>query len=172
MNTFELKIWDDEGKRCTFYTVQWTDAKENETDKFFKKHSAIAKLERSVQELLKFLTMVIGDQDGAKKEYFKFEDYAQALPPPGEHKVGTLPTNYSNFPLRLYCLRINEYIVILFNGGEKTSGKAKEGKTSMAFAEANQFAKKINEALKDGTIYVTDNERELRYFDNGREIII
>ncbi len=38
MNTFALEIWDDEGSKCTFYSVRWDDAEENETDKFFNKY--------------------------------------------------------------------------------------------------------------------------------------
>ena len=48
-----------------------------------------------------------------------------------------------DYPLRLYCLRISHDIVVLFNGDEKTSGPAQDGKMSMAFYEAQQFAKRI-----------------------------
>lgn len=52
--------------------------------------------------------------------------------------------SYANFPLRLFFLRILETLVVLFNGGEKTADTAPGGKTSMAFHEANIFAKRIN----------------------------
>jgi hypothetical protein len=44
VNTFALELWDDEAKKCTFYTVRWEDAAQNETDKFFHKYHAIAAL--------------------------------------------------------------------------------------------------------------------------------
>ena len=32
MNIFELELWDDEGKKCTFYTVRQEGAEFTETD--------------------------------------------------------------------------------------------------------------------------------------------
>lgn len=172
MNTFELQIFDDEGRRCTFYTVKWEETDISETDKFLRKYGSDEKLQRSVQELAKFLEIVIGEENGALEGYFKNEDQANALPPTGVHFVGEITINYSNFPLRLYCLRISDSLVILFNGGEKTSETAKGGKTSMTFSEANLFAERILEALYQKEIYITESEREFRNFQGGCEIIL
>lgn len=84
---------------------------------------------------------------GALEDFFRFENAAQALPPSGTYQVEDLYINFGNFPLRLYCLRISETLVVLFNGGEKTADTAQRGKTSMAFQEANIFAKRILDAL-------------------------
>jgi hypothetical protein len=61
---------------------------------------------------------------------------------------------------------------VLFNGGEKTAESAQEGKTSMAFYEANTFAKKILEALQQKEIYIIPNQRAFRYFDDSEEIFL
>lgn len=89
-----------------------------------------------------FISRKIGDEMGALEDFFRFENSAQALPPLGTYKVENISVNYGNFPLRLYCLRISGSLLVLFNGGEKTSASAQSGNTSMAFHEANLFAKK------------------------------
>ena len=90
--------------------------------------------------------------------------------PAGKYKVGELTINYGNFPLRLYCLRISDSLVVLFNGAEKTSATAQNGKTSLVFSDAYQFAKRILKALIDRDI--TTNKREFKNFNNNDEILL
>jgi hypothetical protein len=143
VNTFALEIFDDQGQVCTFYTVRWEDANLSETDKFFQKFRYDEQLKNSLRELASFLQVVIGDEYGALEYFFRFENAAQALPPSGTYKVQDVFIYYGNFPLRLYCLRISENLVVLFNGAEKTAATAQGGRTSMAFQEANIFAKRM-----------------------------
>lgn len=172
MNTFALEIFDDQGQVCTFYTVRWEDATLSETDKFFKKFRYNEQLKNSLRELASFIEVVIGDEHGALEYFFRFENAAQALPPSGTYKVQDISIKYGNFPLRLYCLRISEKLVVLFNGGEKTAGTAQGGRTSMVFQEANIFAKRILDALQHKEIYITTDQRAFRYYDDSDEIII
>src|SRR5690606_11476552 len=109
---------------------------------------------------------------GALEDFFRFENAAQALPPSGTHKVEDLYINFGNFPLRLYCLRISETLVVLFNCGKKTADTAQGGKTSMSYLEANIFAKRILDALREKDIYITNDQRAFRYYDDSDEIII
>lgn len=172
MNTFALEIFDDQGQVCTFYTVRWENAKLSETDKFFVKYENDRTFQRPLQELAKFISNKIGDEMGALEDFFRFENAAQGLPPSGTHKVEDLYINFGNFPLRLYCLRISETLVVLFNGGEKTADSAQEGKTSMAFQEANIFAKRILVALREKDIFITSDQKAFRYYDGSDEILI
>ena len=119
MNVFALEIWDDEASKCTFYTVRWEDARENETDKFFNKYDAKAELKNSTQQLLSFVLDSIGEDHGAIDSLFnRFENEVVGLPNKGKANVGGIVFLYPNFPLRLYALRINNRsdIVVLFNG--------------------------------------------------------
>ena len=172
MNRFALEIFDDQGQTCTFYTVRWEDAELSETDRFFQKFRYDEQLKHPLRELASFLEVVIGDEYGAKTDFFRFENAAQALPPRGTYKVEDLYINFGNFPLRLYCLRISESLVVLFNGGEKTAETAQGGKTSMVFHEANIFAKRIWEALREGDVYITADQRTFRYYNHSDEIMI
>jgi len=155
-----------------FYTVRWVDEELSETDKFFVKYENQSTFQRPLQELAKFISKKIGDEMGALEDFFRFENAAQALPPSGTYKVEDIYIDYGNFPLRLYCLRISETLVVLFNGGEKTANTAQGGKTSMAFRDANLFAKRIMDALISKEIYITPNRREFRYYNGSDEIIL
>jgi hypothetical protein len=172
VNIFALEIFDDQGRICTFYTVRWENAELSETDKFFEKYENDSTFQRPMQELAKFISKKIGNELGALEDFFRFENAAQALPPSGSYKVEDIYINYGNFPLRLYCLRISENLVVLFNGGEKTADTAQGGKTSVAFREANVFAKRILDALNNKDIYITADQREFRLFNDSSEIII
>ncbi|AXY73272.1 hypothetical protein D3H65_04450 [Paraflavitalea soli] len=91
MNTFALEIWDDESNKCTFYTVRWEDAKENETDKFFDKHDAMPDLKRDTQKLLSFILDSIGEDHGAIDLLFnRFENEVVGLPNKGKVTVGEI----------------------------------------------------------------------------------
>lgn len=114
----------------------------------------------------------MGDENGALADLFRLENRAQALPPSGTYRAEDIKINYGNFPLRLYCLRISETLVVLFNGGEKTDSTAQGGKTSMSFHEANIFAKRILDALMNKDIYVMSDQIKFGTYDGSDEIII
>lgn len=133
MNTFGLEIWYDEGRVCTFYTVRWVtnDADvPSETDKFFDKY-AIPKhqFEEEAMQLFRLITESIGNRYGATDDFFdRSENKAYALPPKPKKWVEEIKELGINFPLRLFCYRITEQIVILFNGGIKDADSAQESK--------------------------------------------
>ncbi|WP_338765786.1 hypothetical protein WAF17_02400 [Bernardetia sp. ABR2-2B] len=155
MNTFALEIFDDEGKKCTFYTVRWDDIEVSETEKFFSKFRQDADLKPSLLNLAKFIEIVIGDEKGAIEAYFRFENTADGLPPSKKFRIEKQTINFGNrFPLRLYCLRLSDELVILFNGERKTSQSAQDGDTSMVFHDANVFAERILKAKEDGEIII------------------
>lgn len=174
MNTFVLELWDDEASKCTFYTVRWEDAEENETDKFFNKHDAIPDLKRSTQKLLSFVLDSIGEDHGAIDALFnRFENEVVGLPNKGKVTVGEIVFLYPNFPLRLYALRINNRsdLVVLFNGGIK-SAHTNQGsrQLNLKWLEACRFAKRIEEALRNKEIII-DNKKRKILSDNGDEEI-
>src|SRR5262245_30316272 len=107
---------------CTFYTVRWEGAVENETDRFFKRFGAIEKYKPYALELLSFVLKKVGDEYGALERLFnRFENEVVGLPNKGVVQLGENEFSFPGFPLRLYALRINnrEDIVVLFNGGIK-----------------------------------------------------
>lgn len=172
MNIFALEIWDDESRFVTFYTVRWENDPDSETDKFYAKFKNDPTYRPALEELNALIFDVIGDREGASEVFFKrHENKATALPPV---KVKTLCLEYPNFPLRLYCYRVSESIVILFNGGPKTSGTAQTGeRLSLYFQAAQNFAARIMDAWKHGEIQIdSEDDRYLVDFQHNREIYL
>ena len=161
MRSFGVERWDDEGREVTYYTIRKDGAAETETDKFFLRFEHDPQYREAVQHLAAFILDAMGDHLGAREEYFRFENAASALPPP-PFAVRNLEFEFSNFPLRLYCMRLSSRSVILMNGGIKTSQSVQDSKDlSMKFSEANAFAKGIEKALRAGEIWIGDDGRSL-----------
>ena len=144
MNTFALEVWDDEGACTTFYTVRKQKSEETEIDDFFTKYENDPNVRAEFDELITFI-YEIGDTYGARSRFFRFENSAHALPPKGRDNQCL----FLEFPLRLYCLRITDEIVILMNRGIKTSQNAQDSpQLKQQFEEANKFARGIDQAIK------------------------
>ena len=111
--------------------------------------------------LLQFLVNEICKIHGAKVELFnRNESKAQALPyivDRGNSKIFALNYFYKNFPLRLFCYRISDNIIVLFNGGIKSSGTAQSSRdVSLKFYEAQNYVSKIVRAIIDEIITIED----------------
>jgi hypothetical protein len=176
VNIFALEVWDDEGRKCSFYTVRWEDSDKNETDRFFDKYDAIPELKIATQQLLSFVLDSVGDDHGAIDALFnRSENEVTGLPNTGRVTVKQIHFAYPNFPLRLYALRINNRndVVILFNGGIKSAFTNQESKDiHLKWVEACQFAKRIEDTLKDGEIRIDENKRKFISANGDNEIFL
>jgi len=177
VNTFAIEIWYDEGSLCTFYTSRWVtdDDVASETDRFFDTYAVPEHpLEEKALQLFRLITESIGNRYGATDDFFdRLVNRAQELPPKPKQWVEEIKDLGINFPLRLFCYRVTEQLVILFNGGIKESQTTQESKNlSMKFYEAQTFVKKIEEALQSGMIEISDDERYLQNFDGTTDIIL
>jgi hypothetical protein len=176
VNTFGLEIWDDEGESCTFYTVRKEDARDSETDKFFNKYYPIRELTLEVQRLMSFVLDSIGDDHGAIDILFnRYENEVVGLPNKGKAVLGEVSFLFPDFPLRLYALRINNRtdLVVLFNGGLKTAQTNQQSRDlNLKWREACQFAKRIEEALRNKEILVDSKNRKILPADGSDEIFL
>lgn len=178
MNTFALEIWYDEGRVCTFYSVKRITVDDDElleADKFFDKYAIPEHpLEDEALQLFRLITQSIGNKYGAIDDFFdRFENKAQALPPKPKKWIEEIKEVGVNFPLRLYCYRITEQIVIIFNGGVKDGISAQESKNlSMKFYEAQRFVEKIEDAIQSEMIKISNDKMYLQNFDKTTEIIL
>ncbi|HLW31221.1 MAG TPA: hypothetical protein VKX40_03090 [Aequorivita sp.] len=173
MNIFELEIWDDEAKRCTFYTVREEGAEQNETDAFFEKYENDDTYREQIQELLSFVLDAIGDRHGAVDELFnRYENEVAGLPSHGRLHFGEVSYYFPNFPLRLYALKITNEIVILFGGGIKDGGTNQESSLHYKWVEACNYAKRIIQSLNDGTLIISEKDRALLLFNGSSDIIL
>lgn len=88
---------------------------------------------------------------------FRHEGKASALPPDNAirkrwHNRVEVQYQESN-SLRLYLIRLNEHIVVLLNGGEKTDRDPKKcPNVKRYFSQAQVVADALDEALNTGNI--------------------
>ena len=118
--------------------------------------------------------MDMGERKGARWHYFsRHENEASALPPKNRYEVDGIEIDFFENPLRLYCVRINDYLVILFNGGLKSARTAQESADlSRKFREAQQFARRIWNAVQEGMILLDETSRRFTTFDGTTDEII
>lgn len=151
-----LEIFE-EHERCTFYTVRKIEDDDeelpSETQRFFEKFYTDEKYKQCVQEIVALLDY-IGEERGANIHLFRPEGKADGIPKNEKKSCRYLDLNFADFPLRLYCYRISDEILILFNGGIKDADTAQDSKASMSFYESQQFCDRINKAFSSKEIRI------------------
>lgn len=173
VDIFAVEMWDDEGAKCSFYTVKQEGVNDSETDLFFEKYDAMATYKQANQELLSFIIYAIGEHHGAIDEFFnRDENEVKGLPVQGKRTIKNISYHFPKFPLRLYALKITSNIVILFNGGIKDGPTNQTSSLHLEWRAACQFAKRIDTAIRDGSIVVDEKNRKLTNYDGSDEIIL
>lgn len=172
MEAIELKIWDDECSLCTFYTVHIDGKSKDETTLFFETYFRNDVYKDKAYELFKFITETIGNRHGVNDGFFnRGETHGiHGLPNHGKLKFNVEEIYFPSFPLRLYALKINDSIVVLFNGGIKDARTNQESQLNLKWKEACQHADRINESLRDETITI-DNGK-LYFYSRHKPIIL
>lgn len=128
----------------SYYTVLREGEEKSEVEKFFEKFTEDEEHREDIQELRAFI-VELGEKIGAKDRYFRFEEVAEALPP-----------KFIGMDIRLYCYRLSEQIVILFNGGVKTTAKAQDcPNVAPHFRFANRVSHSIERLKREGMIDAT-----------------
>ena len=147
MSEVELFLLD-QTENCTIYTIQFLSDDLNEFEKFVSKFQGEGELNKDFRIIAKFIDQIL--DFGALERYFR---------PEGRMKdnVVALPTLKSK--LRLYGLRLSDKILILGNGGEKTSKTYQEDdKLSGYVLTLQKFEEILKEGVKDGSVVITENE--------------
>lgn len=144
-------------EKVNFYTVIFEN-EISEADKFFEK----LEMHADEKDALRFIAVLeeIGNIRGAKERYFRAERGFNALPPSNKEAI---KMHLSQFELindwRLYCLRLSDNIVILFNGDIKTARTAQQcPRVAPFFYQAGQLTKLIDEGIKDRDIVIIENK--------------
>lgn len=113
-----------EYNKVKYYTVILPGEKVSETMKFFEEAEGWDELKIKTQvNYLRQWIVDIGENRYAQEQLFRPERSAHALPPPPEH-LSIAQKIRSGKNVRLYCLRLSDEVVILFNGGLKTRNEA------------------------------------------------
>ena len=136
-------------KKVTFYSVRIEDEPYSEIEKFILRFQKDKDFDDELQNILALLK-IMGNEKGAIPILFRDESAAQALPPERYHAIKQNLVHFIDAQLRLFCLRINAEIVILFNGGVKESQKTHDSPDLIAkFRLAQRFCKAINQKIID-----------------------
>ena len=160
MNTF-VKIEPFKTfSRVRYYTF-WVEGRDkSEADTFFSKFENEAELANDLTLLVAWLSE-IGNNRGAKARYFRQENSAEALPPPARIMS---ELSIERCDLRLYCVRLSEQVVILANGGRKTSRAVQDSPDVWPkFQFANKMAGQLLELMQAGDINL--NMRKIENLD-------
>ncbi|MCH8318555.1 MAG: hypothetical protein IIA88_08670 [Bacteroidetes bacterium] len=137
-------------RKVTFYTLRYEDSELSETDKFIERFMNDENYKVDLDEIF-YNINDIGENRGAEQKYFRHEGKAEALPPKGVQSK-----------LRLYCIWLTDSIVILANGGVKSSQTAQDSRDlSMKFHFANKVANEVNKCIAEGLIRINRNSSSL-----------
>lgn len=117
------------------------------------------------QEILKWTSLIENEYE-AKTKYFRHEENADALPPKW-HYFQTEPDDYTDYGLRLYCIRLSDNIVILLNGDRKTAQKVNDcSNCKPHFRMANRISIAINNAILNRDIALKTDSKLIEVYDD------
>lgn len=108
----------------------------------------------------------IGTKYGAQLDFFRDERHAVAIPPYGKNRKPCfiMDNTASPNPMRLYCHRLNSKVVLLFNGGIKTTVKAQDcPNVGRPFNLANRLALAIDTALRTNEIEWSEDQDDILF---------
>lgn len=150
-------------KKVAYYSICINGNDNSLFEEFIENHEQNEK--NKLNHIVSWLAQ-IGEKYGAQERHFRSEAEtadASALPPPGNsHPHYTEKGKKKSNTLRLYCLRANESVVFLFNGGIKTKKRAQDcPNVSTHFKLANLLTKAIDNCFK---------EKEIQWINDFTEI--
>lgn len=102
----------DEGEKVNTYSPKFENEEHNEFEKFFLKFSNDPEYKEELGQLMYRIEII--QEDGASDRHFRYESSKN-------DRIRAVPSHLETTRLRVYCIIINESIVILGNGGLKTT---------------------------------------------------
>lgn len=139
-----------EGDTCTFYTLQFLRDTESEFEKFVSKFINNAEYSEEYTRIAAFISRIA--RTGAQERYFR---------PEGKLADSVVALPVTSSKLRLYCLRLSDKILILGNGGVKSTRTYDEDSALKGYVMTLQkFEKLINEGVNDGSVTITETSIE------------
>lgn len=138
-----------ESEKASLYSISFEMDGTTEFEKFVAEFEMNATYNRDYQRIIAALQAIL--RIGALERFFRPEgsmnDSVQALP-------------IESGKLRLYCLRLSDQIVILGNGGVKTTRTYEEDSKLYGYVlDLQKFEKILHESIAKG--YVSIEEKEL-----------
>ena len=146
MSEVELILLNNSDK-CTVYTIRFLGDELDEFNKFVAKFREDSQLNADYRAIIRYVEQII--VRGALERYFRNEGKMR-------DSVVALPTLRSK--LRLYALRLSDKIIILGNGGVKTTRTYEEDNELQGYVVTLQkFEELLKSGIKDGSVVITEN---------------
>lgn len=138
----------EEHDAVNYYSVHLDEEDLSELERFFEKFPEGSEYDEEIDTIIAWLDKI--GENGALERYFRNEGkYGDG--------VSAIPIETSN--LRLYCIRLNDKILIFGNGGVKESKTWEESATLSEYVETLiDTSRYIVSRLNDGSLYVVDKE--------------
>ena len=135
-----------ESDRVSLYSISFEADGTTEFEKFVSEFEQNATFNRDYQRIIAALQAIL--QVGALERLFrpegKMADYVQALP-------------LTSGKLRLYCLRISDQIVILGNGGVKTTRTYEEDPRLYGYVlDLQKFERLLSQCIEEGSVIIEE----------------
>ena len=147
MSEVEL-LMVNSSENCTMYTIQFLSDDMSEFEKFISKFREDAELNPDFQAIMRFVEQILSN--GALERYFRREGKMN-------DSVVALPVLKSK--LRLYCLRLTDKILVLGNGGVKTSRTYQEDDTLQGYViDLQKFESLLRQEVRSGNVKITEKE--------------
>lgn len=137
----------EQNDNVSLYSICFNGEELSEYEKFLTKFKDNAQLNYDFQRILFALAKIV--EVGALERFFRNE---------GRMKDNLCALSIDSRRLRLYCLRISDKILIVGNGGEKTTRTYQEDETLSGYVmDLQKFDELLKEAQKTGNITIENN---------------
>ncbi len=140
----------NEGENCTLYTIQFMSEDKSEFERFYAKFKNDVEYDNDLMRIVALIDKIA--DKGALERLFR---------PEGKYSDGVCALPVIQSKLRLYCLRLSDKILILGNGGAKTTRTYNEDDVLKGYVITLQnFEKLLKDGEKDGSVVITENTIE------------
>lgn len=137
----------EQNDNVSLYSISFNGNEQSEFERFLLAFKDNATLNKDFQIILLALSKII--EQGALERFFRIE---------GHVNDDLCALAIDSRRLRLYCLRISDKILIVGNGGEKTTRTYQEDEVLSGYVmDLQKFDMLLKEAQKRGTIRIENN---------------
>lgn len=129
------------------YSICFDNNAENEYEKFLTKYKDNATLNEDFRSIVMAMKKIIAH--GALERYFR---------PEGKYGDDLVALSIDSRRLRLYCLRMSDQVLIVGNGGVKSTKTYEESEELSGYVmDLQKFDTLLRQALKNGIVSIERN---------------
>ena len=147
MSQAQLEIVE-QSELVSLYSIKFNGENSTEFEKFLQTFKDNAELNADFQRIVYAVSKIL--TNGALERYFR---------PEGKFNDGVCAIPIESGQLRLYCLRMSDQILIVGNGGVKSTRTYNEDPILSGYVlNLQKFEKLIEAGLKNGSLSIEEKE--------------